>query len=195
MLAGVLIALSILVALLAIPVTLTFHIAWRDALHSDIALTWAFGLVHLRLPSGERTPPAPRRREDNNDHTTRSGAPKPAKLFAAIRVRRFRRRMLRFAADLWRALHKRDLHLHVRLGLGDPAETGQLWGMLGPGAGLLSGVSDASISVEPDFLDATLELDGSGRIRVMPLRLLGLASALLLSPSVWQGLKRMRTAG
>ncbi len=103
--------------------------------------------------------------------------------------------MFRFVADLWRAIRKQDVNLRIRLGLGDPADTGRLWAVVGPVAGLLANVEEASVEIEPDFMDAVFELESSGEIRLIPLQILYLVVALLLSPPVWLGVKRMRRAG
>jgi hypothetical protein len=196
MLTGAVIVLMGVVALLAIPITLTFHIGWRQAFANDITLQWAFGLVRARIrtdkPTGvhsvnelaELKTARPRRSFRKQWH-----------VFAAVRHKGFRQRVIRFVGDLWRAVHKRDVRLRVRVGLGDPADTGQLWAILGPISGLLANVPDASITVEPEFLDATIELDSSGSIRLIPLQLVYLMSALLLSPHVWQGISQMRKPG
>jgi len=100
--------------------------------------------------------------------------------------------MLRFVREVWRAFRKRDLQLHIRVGLGDPADTGQLWAMFGPLSGLLSTLEDASVELEPDFVDAVFELDSRGKVSVIPLRLIYLVLGLLLSPPFWRGMRRMR---
>jgi len=102
--------------------------------------------------------------------------------------------MLRFARQLWRAFRKRDLQLRIRVGLGDPADTGRLWGLPGPVSGILSGVDNASIELEADFVDAVFELDSRGNLNVIPLQLLYLVLGLLLSPPFWRGMRRMRRA-
>ena len=104
----------------------------------------------------------------------------------------FRQRVFRFIRAVWRAIHKQDLRLRMRIGLGDPADTGQLWALVGPLSGLLANNREASIEIEPEFFDAIFELDSSGSIRIIPLQLLYLAVGLLLSPSVWQGIREMR---
>jgi hypothetical protein len=193
MLTGVIFVLLLLLVLLAMPLSLSFDVSWRRALHGHIQLQWAFGLLHFRHALSTPTVPAKEKKDVARPrrHVKRAGAKKP-KVFAVIRQQALRRRMLRFAADCWRAFHKRDLSLRLRLGLGDPAETGQLWAVLGPLAGMLASVQQASIQVEPEFFDATFEVDGSGNIRLIPLQLLYLVTGLLLSPAVWRGLKRMR---
>ena len=110
-------------------------------------------------------------------------------IFRALRQTAFRRRIILFIHDLWHAVHKRDISLRLRVGLGDPADTGQLWAMLGPVAGMLADTQAASIEIEPEFFDATLELDSSGDIRFIPLQMIYLTVGLLLSPPVWRGIK------
>lgn len=101
--------------------------------------------------------------------------------------------MLRFGADLWHALRKRDIKLHLRLGLGDPADTGQLWAVVGPLAAMLAGVKDVEVEIEPEFLDAVFELESRGTLRLIPLQILWLAVALLFSPGLWRGIRLMRS--
>ncbi|MDH3421220.1 MAG: DUF2953 domain-containing protein, partial [Gammaproteobacteria bacterium] len=115
--------------------------------------------------------------------------------FAAIRSKAFRRRIIRFVSDLWHAIDKKNIGVRIRIGLGDPPDTGQLWAIVGPIAAALASAHEASIKVEPEFLGATLEMDSSGSIRLIPLRIIYLTIALLLSPTVWQGLSRMRVPG
>ena len=66
--------------------------------------------------------------------------------------------------------------------------------MVGPVSGMLTNVRDASINIEPEFFESTLELDSSGRIQLIPLQIFGLAIALLFSPSIWRGFAQMRVA-
>lgn len=113
---------------------------------------------------------------------------------AAVRYKPFRKRVIRFMRDCWRAIHKQDLTLRVRIGLGDPADTGQLWAVIGPLSATLATVEQASIAIEAEFIEAVFELESSGNIRVVPLRLIALTAGLLLSPPVWQGVSRMRRA-
>ena len=119
-------------------------------------------------------------------------APKKYNPLATLRQKSFRQRILRFGRDIWRALRKRNLYLRIRVGLGDPAETGQLWALFGPLSGLLVNIEDASIALEPEFIDAVFELDSSGKISVIPLQLLYLVLGLLCSPPFWRGMQKMR---
>lgn len=196
MLIGTVIILSLIVFLLAVPVTLTYQFSWRDTLSASLRLNWAFGLV-----SADVSPDLAKHEPDKPDAARKKSARRgkstgrKANFMAAIRQPAFRRRILRFVSDVWRAIHKRNVRLLVRLGLGDPADTGQLWAVLGPLSGLLARPRDIRIAIEPDFLDSTLEVDSSGTLRIVPLRMAILVLGLLFSPPVWRGIRQMRTSG
>lgn len=196
MLIGTVIFLSLIVILLAVPVTLTYQLSWEETLSARIRLHWAFGLVRADVsPDLEKSrPDTPVTARKKAGRRARSKGRK-TNLLAAIRQPPFRRRIYRFAADMWAAIHKRNVRLLVRLGLGDPAETGQLWAALGPLSAMFARIHDIRISIEPDFLDSRLELDSSGTIRMIPLRIAVIVIGLLLSPPVWRGIMSMRANG
>jgi len=193
---GTAIFLSLVVILLAIPVTLTYQLSWRETLSANLRLIWAFGLVRADVspPPGKAGTDKPDAARKKDDRRKKAKGRKPDFL-AAIRLPSFRRRILAFVSDVWRAIHKENVRLLVRLGLGDPADTGQLWAVLGPLSGMLARLRDIRISIEPDFLDTTLEVDSSGTVRMIPLRIAIIMLGLLLSPSLWRGLLLMRTPG
>jgi len=193
MLTGVVAGLLLLIAVLAIPLVVTFRVSWREAFQNDTELRWAFGLVRIRIPSYQSETPSPKgKKPDAKPGRVRRSSGKNHDVFAAVRQKSFRRRIIRFISELWHAVHKKNLTVRVRLGLGDPADTGQLWVIFGPIAGLLASVQEASIEIEPEFFDTIIELDSSGSIRVIPVQVLYLTVALLLSPPVWKGIKLIR---
>ncbi len=192
MLIGTVTFLLVLVALLAVPVRLSYRLSWRQALQGDIQLRWLFGLVRAQLPLAQSKPsPAKPQTVGRKKRKAASSATKSNPV-AAIRNKAFRRRVFRFLRDTWRAVQKQNLRLRLRIGLGDPADTGQLWALVGPVSGMLAMIEDASIEIEPEFVDAVFELDSSGSIRVVPLQMIYLTSGLLLSPSFWQGMRQSR---
>lgn len=187
------ITLLALVVLLAIPVSIAYQLNWQQNLQGEARLQWLFGLIRVVVMPPRASQSVP---EDSTVAVSTEPEAKPTRKnfypLAALRQRDFRQRILRFARDLWRAFRKQDLCLRIRAGLGDPAETGQLWALLGPLSGLLANIGDASIELEPEFIDAVFELDSSGKISVIPLQLVYLVLGLLCSPSFWRGVKRMR---
>ncbi len=187
--------LLVTIAVLAIPVTVQFHVSRHQVLEQDVRLYWAFGLVSVPIPLAKsNSKPAPRKKTEPRIDRSIASKRKKRDVVGALRQRRFRRRILRFVGDLWHAIQKRDLRLGLRIGLGDPAETGRLWAVVGPIAGMLAAVREMSISIEPEFYDATFELDTSGSLRLIPVQVIYLTLALVLSPAFWQGMRRLCTA-
>lgn len=184
----------LLVGLLAIPVGLEFRVTWNETFEDDVRLRWAFGLVRVRIPlTGARNRAGG---EPASEPSARTGARTGGRAFLrAARDRALRQRIGRFLGDLWRAARKRDLRLRVRIGLGDPADTGRLWSVLGPLDGMLASLPQLTVEVEPDFVDSTLSLNANGSVEIVPLRLACLGAALLVSPSVWRGLRLLRATG
>ena len=185
--------LMLILILLAIPVTVTFQLNWLRVLQGSVKLQWAFGLVSVRLPRFQSKVPAIEGEEvaEKIEHFEKSSR-KNINSYVFVRQKYFRRRIIKFLTDFWHAFHKKDLSLRIRIGLGDPADTGQLWAIVGPIAGVLTNVKEASFKIEPEFFDTTFELDSSGSIRFYPLQIIYLSIAMFLSPSVWRGIKQMR---
>jgi hypothetical protein len=196
MLIGAATFVLILIALLAVPVTLRFRVHWRETLQDDVRLIWGFGLVRVRIPlKKEAAAPQERDQERRRARERRAPPKRKANVLGALRVRSFRRRMMRFAGDLWRSVQKKDVRLRLRVGLDDPAETGWLWAVVGPIAAFAAMLRDISIRLEPEFLEPTFELDTSGTIRLIPIYAIALTLLLMLSPAFWRGMRRLRRAG
>jgi hypothetical protein len=191
MLTGILIVLVALVALLAIPATLAFRVDWPQRRSNDVRVVWAFGLVNVRVSESDRDEDGDTIEKKGKARRDRSKAGSGRPL-AALRYKPFRQRVFRFVRQLWSAVHKEDVFLDVYLGLGDPADTGQLWAWLGPLAAYLMYVGDARVNLVPDFHAQRFEIDTGGRIRVVPLRIIGLVTGLLVSPAFWGGMRRAR---
>jgi hypothetical protein len=196
MLLGAIVVLVVLVAVLAVPIAVRFDVSWHGELEQRVDLIWAFGLVRKRLPFVDtRSPNVPRAARKSHEQTRDRSRRRRAHVLAALRLKSFRRRLLRFLASLWHAIRKDHVNVAVRLGLGDPADTGRLWGLIGPCAGLLQRVPEMAVSVEPDFQDAVFDLDSSGALRVVPLNVLLIIVGLAVSPTFWRGIRVLRRGG
>jgi hypothetical protein len=194
MLSGIVVFLLVVIVLLAVPVTLTYRVTWQRSFQAEMTLQWLFGLVSVQLPSSSSGKTSSERKSVLQNKSEKSPASRKASPMAALRQKAFRQRLLKLIRDVWHAVHKQHVNLRVRVGLGDPADTGQLWAVVGPLSGMLATVQDASIEIEPEFVDSVFELDSSGNVRIIPLQLLYLAFGLLLSPTFWRGVAQMRNA-
>lgn len=189
--------LALLLLLLAVPVDVAFRFERIEEFKGHVAIRWLFGLIrfHIDVPNAVKSArphpkPEPVAAAVRKKPAARNGR---LNVLAALGQAAFRRRIYRFARDLLRAAHARQLFLHLRLGLGDPADTGRLWGFVGPLAALAQSLRNANVHIEPEFMDPVLELRTHGRFMLIPLQFLALATAFALSPAsirAWRTLKR-----
>ena len=121
-----------LLAILAIPLQLAFRVERVAALSGQVTIRWLFGLVRVRIPIPLQRAPARPEAAPARTRPTRNRGAGRFNPFAALRLPEFRRRVYRFAGDLLRSTHMHQLCLRMRLGLGDPADTGRLWALVGP---------------------------------------------------------------
>jgi len=189
--------LALVVGLLAVPLTVGFSIHRIEETRGLIRFRWLFGLVRfqLRIPRPSKARPGsgtmPGKKAKPRGRRKRKGG--AGGLLSLIRQRAFRQRVHRFICDVLRATHPRDLFLRLRIGLGDPADTGRLWAVVGPIAAMAQTLRGAAIRIEPDFIDPVFEVESQGRFRLVPIQFIGLTAAFLLSPTTlraWRHLRR-----
>jgi hypothetical protein len=177
--------LGLLLLLLAVPVDVEFRLEGIEPFTGHVGVRWLFGLVRFRIPVprvGEPRPGAGSRRKGAVVRARPEASGRRRNVLAALRQGAFRRRVHRLAGDLLRAVHLRRLRLLMRLGLGDPADTGRLWALVGP-LNAVAQLRGAELRIEPDFLEPVLEFRADGRVLLFPLRFLILAVAFALSPA------------
>lgn len=181
------ILLASIIAVLAIPLDVIFRIQRQEAFYSDVAVHWLFGIVRFRLPGKTARKRGKRLRDiakKTKAKATKSNK-KPADFSAAKHLfwnARFRYRLFRFVKDMFKSIRIVCFYMRFRLGLDDPADTGRLWAYLGPLAVFLENVSNASVSLEPDFQTESVFLDSSGTLRIVPLQVVFTVLGFLLSP-------------
>lgn len=175
--AGILFAL---VLLLAVPVAVAFRVQRVEALGGRITVRWLFGLVRFAVHIPDTAKPAHTRPEPHPGPGKRGAG---RRILVVLRQAAFRRRVYRLLRDVVAAAHFRRLSLRMRLGLGDPADTGRLWAFVGPLGATAGNLRNVQMQIEPDFIDPRFELHFAGRLLVIPLQLVALAIAFSLSPA------------
>lgn len=182
--------LATLVALLTIPLEFTFSLQ-RDADRREArgTLVWLLGLVRVRLAR----PRARRQPRPARPKTKRRTGGRPARrILAMLRTEGFAARVLQLTQTVLRRIQIRQLNVELRLGLDDPADTGRLWAVVGPVAGLLALPRTARIVIEPEFAAETFDIHSQGRVRLIPIRLLLVILAFTLSPRTLRALRAAR---
>lgn len=191
------VSIALLLALLALPVEVAFHVEGRNAFAGELEVRAMFGLLHVRtrIPAdSSRAPRTKRTKHASKQRTSEAHAGWPD-VIAALKQADFRGRLLRFVRDVFAAVDIRSLDVRLRLGLGDPADTGRLWGLVAPLVWLVPKPRNALVRIEPDFDEAVLALLAQGRVVLVPLRFIALAIGFALAPvsvRTWRALRRDR---
>ena len=182
------ILLSLLLLLLSIPVTLILNIKTPRDRHRDVEVYWLFGLVRVPVSFSQLRSAF----DKNNSKKKRNNYPlnKTANRVKKLRNPALFHRILQFASDIRQAIRCVNVQINLRVGLGDPADTGMLWGIVGPIVGALKS-RNSVISVEPAFFDMACDLTGSGKIRFYPIQLVFLTIGMLASVVYWQLYQRL----
>lgn len=183
---GVLLAL--VVALLAVPLTVVFSVHRVKDTQGAVRFRWLFGLVRFQLRIPRSAPGMKAESPRQRKRKVSAGG-----LLSLTRRPAFRRRVYKFIRDMLRATHARNLFLRLRIGLGDPADTGRLWAVVGPIAGMAQNIRGAEVRVEPEFVDPVFEVESRGQFRLMPIQFIALTAAFMLSPPMlraWRLLRR-----
>jgi hypothetical protein len=122
----------------------------------------------IRLPLGQRGRATDTKAQRRRPRARRRGPPRETA--ALIR-------------GILQSMRLRRLSLSGRIGLDDPAETGQLWALIVPLAHLLGGPR-RRIDLVPEFAGPCLDLEASGEIAVRPLRLIRAGAAFALANGI-----------
>jgi hypothetical protein len=189
------IPLVMVVVLLAIPIEVNFDINRIEKIHGHVNLRWLFGLARFRIaiPTPPKKPKLKRNAVAAKAAAGHKQKSAPLKIFSALKQPAFRRRTYRFIKSLLRATHSHNLQLRIRIGLGDPADTGQLWALLGPVSAIAANLHHANVLIEPEFINTTIEFRSQGEFRLVPLEVILLVVAFMLSPpslKAWRILRR-----
>ena len=156
--------LIFLVILLVVPVDLIFNISKGDNLESRVRIGWLFGLIGKDI-SGRRK--QAKVKVKKKKRKKRSVKP----LLAVVRTRGFLKHFIRFIKDIIRRIEIRNLYVHLKLGLADPADTGFLFAAVTPlltFAGVQKPTID--INIQPDFEQENLQGYAEGGVRVYPIQ-------------------------
>lgn len=194
-----LLSIGLLLVLISIPLDLAFEINRTDRVAGVIRLRWLFGLVRLKfnLPSEDEeesplTPSEGQKTKKPRKARKRKSKTSSANVLSALRQPALRKRAMQFIRDLFRATHARDLFLRLRIGLGDPADTGRLWGLVGPATAMVPAHDNLRVIIEPEFMDPVFEFQSRGRFRLIPIQFMALATAFILSAPVRQARRTLR---
>lgn len=180
--------LVLVIALLAVPLTIVFSIHRIKETQGHIRFRWLFGLVRfqLRIPQANQAEPRPEPKAKKAAKSPRPRGEKgnPRSMLTLLKQPAFRRRFFIFLRDMLTASRAQDLFLRLRIGTGDPADTGRLWAIIGPIAGMAQNLRSAEVHIEPEFMDPLFEVESHGQFRLVPIQFIALTTVFMLSPTM-----------
>lgn len=162
--------------LLAIPLDVSVSYESETAAPPRAEFVWLFGLLRRTVHAGKgkdraaKRPRGPRRSL-------------PWRRLRELWDEGLSERVAALLRSLRGAIAVRELCARVRVGTGDPAETGRLMGVLFPlRAALVFAFPAADVSIEPDFLGERSDADVHGGVRIVPLTALPPILRFALAP-------------
>ncbi|GIT99862.1 hypothetical protein TSL6_03690 [Sulfurovum sp. TSL6] len=161
---------------LTIPVDLSFYLEKDEALDYQAKLCLLFGFITIDMNSKDRKVEKrvlPKKKKSGKEH-----------LMSMFRNKEFIKRLIRLVLDLLYSCRIKELNLHCRIGLGDPADTGSLVGILSP---LL--LPWENTILKTDFQEAVFEGYCKVQIRIFPIQIIGYLLAFIFSPVTVRAMK------
>jgi len=175
--------------LLAMPFDVGFRLKKDDSFRLQLTVAWAYGLLSKELDRPSGKPKAKKAATKKSRHgQARDGKGNFRAAMAFMRSPGMSARLLRLVQDMWQQIRVRQLSLHLTVGLDDPAATGRLFGALAPALLLSDRLTRLDLQLEPDFSQPILQAEGGGQIRLIPITIIGIMVAFLLSPASWRAL-------
>ena len=177
------VVLFILFFFLIIPVEAEFKFNNLNGDEKTVRLRALFGLLSKTVYPSDKSESHKSKEKTEVKKEKKSGSGR-TKIISVLRNGKFLRKTVHTFKKLLFSIKPDLKHLHIRLGLDDPADTGIIWGLIGPVSGILYGFTEKAVIIEPDFLDPSLGLNTRGSISIVPLEILLILLCYLLSPTV-----------
>lgn len=161
----------IFILVLSVPLDMALQVSVPGKPRLQVKLVWLFGLVSKKI-TGRKKPEEKKKKVVKDKEKPRKEKRRFGDLFKILRTRGLLRQVKVLLRDLLGCLKIRDLIADFRVGLGQPADTGLLFALIGPTTSWLSTSFHHQIRVQPSFTDeATFEGHLSGAVRLRPIQL------------------------
>ena len=198
-LAVVLAILLVALLILCVPVDLIVHVEKQEHLRWRFRGEWLFGVVGKDF-SGKQDRTETKKKKRKKPKTKRLlGSIKNLKFGSALlETRGLPGRFFNYGKDILKLVRFRELTLDLRVGTGDPADTGLLIGALTlPARCVNLRSAKCDVRVHPDF-DHTIFRGHLGMsARVFPIQIIGRSVVFFASPStcrllwaIWRARRR-----
>jgi hypothetical protein len=196
--------LSLVLFLLAVPIDVDYNYNSREERRSVLLIVWLFGLVKVDANGQEKKQKITRpKRKFKTKQKPKRRRPKRSKeekirglkrMWSALSSEGFIQHILRFILNLFRQINIRTFNLSIRFGLDDPADTGQLYGVIAPFALCLQAFPFTTIRIQPVFTGVALHTYFKIQVRIVPIRIVWVLIRFTLSLTTLRAAKEYITA-
>ena len=160
----------ILIFVLCVPLDMTLHADVYGKPKLRLKLSWLFGLVSKEVTRGKE--PKEKKKLVKEKRKPREGKRRLKDILEILRTRGLLSQLKRLLRDVLSRLKIRDLIADFRVGLGDPADTGLLFALIGPATFWLNSSLSHQIRVQPSFEgEGVFEGYSHGVVRLRPIQL------------------------
>jgi hypothetical protein len=190
--------IAVIVGLIAIALFI-FWIPLDMVLNADVhgkpglrlRFSWFFGLVSREIPGIREKPSAKKKAPSDR----KKGGWRDARIMLRIiRTEGLLKRLMKLVKEVFSCFRWKETAADFKVGLGDPADTGLLFCILGPATVFLGNSGRHRINIEPYFGDdAILEGCSSGTARLRPVRLLPPFFRFAFSPPAIKAVRTLIT--
>jgi hypothetical protein len=155
--------LALFIFLLWVPLDFILNAEVYERPKFQLKFSWLFGLISREIPGQKRKPARGREKRRRSSIAT---------VFKVLGTRGLPGRIKTLVKEVLSCFRFRDIVADFQVGLGDPADTGLLFAVLGPASVFLGSSHSHQINIQPSFGDdVVFEGYSRGRVRLRPVRL------------------------
>lgn len=181
--------LLVVVAVLSVPVDISFDVTNLAGGTSRLRVGWLFGLVGRNLLPRAPAPPGKTGRRKRSAGRGRSWAKGVRSALSMARTDGLVPAGIRLMRRTISSIHVRRLDAWLRIGLDDAADTGMLYAVIWPTMLPWASSRRLRLDVYPDFSGPVFEADLRGDVRLFPVVMVAGGLLFAFSPA------GLRTAG
>ncbi len=168
-----LVSLAVLIVFaLLVPLDVVLYVDVYGRPKFRMRLAWLFGLVSKEIAKKEKKPEDKKKTVRGKRMPGKRG-PGAGTILEILRARGLLGQIKLLLKGILRLPRIKDLAADLKVGLGDPADTGLLFALIGPATFFVGSSFPNQIKVQPSFTDeAVLEGSLHGALRLRPIQLI-----------------------
>jgi hypothetical protein len=200
----ILLILFILLALLLlVPIDLEGRVSrGGDRPETRMKIGWLFGRLHKDVSGADEQKPSKKggkqapEKEEEEDKEAKGGRSSSRIALEVLRTEGFLGNLAHLLRGLFGAIRVQSLKIDIKLGLSDPANTGEAVGLLWAALIPLEALAPLRARIEPSFSEEALVGSVEGRLRILPIKTVTPLIVFLLSPPAlragWKAIRAKR---